>query len=214
MEIIEFDEIDSTNDYLKKYYEKYNDFTVVRTIKQTHGRGRFDSVWESKNDLIFSILFKKDSPHHLVAPLSINHVLRKYGFNSCIKWPNDILVDNKKVSGILIEKVFVGKQINVIVGIGINIEKRHDYAYLNNINPKELLIEILNVYKKYCEYDDELLKKEYMCNCSIFNSNVSYDNTNYKVIDMLSNGELILENDEKTITVDFNKKDYKSLLNK
>lgn len=214
MEIIEFEELDSTNTYLKLNHEKYNDFTVVNAIKQTNGRGRFDSIWESKNDLTFSILFKKSYKHYLISPLVVNNVLQRYGFNSSIKWPNDILVDNIKTSGILIEKVYSNNNCVCIVGIGINIEKRDDYNYLNNIDKKKLLIDIILEYKKYIKYDNDLLKQEYIKNCSIFKNKIIYNKKSYFVVDMLDNGELSLENDYEKVVVDCNKIDYKKLINK
>ena len=69
--IYAFDEVSSTNDVLKQQYHIYQDHSVILAHKQTKGRGRFDRVWESQEDLTFSILLKNNYPNELIAPLSV-----------------------------------------------------------------------------------------------------------------------------------------------
>ncbi len=215
MEIITFRKIDSTNTYLKNNYNKYKDFTVIRAKTQTSGRGRFDRTWISKKDLTFSILFKKSLPHHFIAPLAVNHALTNLGVNSTIKWPNDILVDDIKISGILIERVFEGNNSNDIVGIGINVDYREDFNYLTKyikIKIKNLLNEVLNMYKFFASLDLTELRRYYIHNSSILEKTVIFKNRKYKVIDINDNGELIINNDKETKIVNANEIDYTTMI--
>lgn len=214
MEIITFDELDSTNDYLKKNHSKYKKNTVIRALKQTNGRGRFSRVWESKEDLTFSILFNENNPHHFIAPLAINNILNKLNYNSSIKWPNDILIDNKKVSGILIEKIFCGEDNVTIVGIGINISKRDEYAYLfnhTNFDSEYILKCIIDEYCELMLLPVNILKQLYITKSSIINKDVIYNNITYKVIDINENAELVVINEECRIVINANEIDYNTM---
>ncbi|MFI3252342.1 MAG: biotin--[acetyl-CoA-carboxylase] ligase [bacterium] len=200
MEIITFDELDSTNDYLKEFHDKYENFTTIRAIKQKKGRGRFERVWTSKKDLTFSILFKESFPHHFIAPLTINTVLNNSGFNSVIKWPNDILIDGVKTCGILIEKIFSGKKSVDIVGIGINVEKRSDFNYLHKykkIKPANLLKTIVKLYSFFCTLPVDELRDLYITKSTIINKEVEYKNEQYKVVNINLNGELVISNEKE-----------------
>ncbi|KLO21616.1 biotin-(acetyl-CoA carboxylase) ligase [Marinitoga sp. 1197] len=135
--IIYFDTIDSTNAYLKKYWKKLPSETIVWASKQTGGYGRMKRKWISqRGGLWFSVLFKPKNrpmnPWHYVRlyTMSIKYVLSKYRLETVIKWPNDLLVNNKKICGILGEGIYVGNNISaIIVGIGLNV---------NNIIPDDL----------------------------------------------------------------------------
>lgn len=127
--IIKFDEIDSTNDYLKRTYLNYGEKTVIVANYQTSGRGRMNRIWiDSKNNnLSFSILLypKTNEPHSTIALMacaSVFEVLSEILPNVVIKWPNDILINHKKVCGILVESIYEGNSIRcIIIGIGINV---------------------------------------------------------------------------------------------
>ncbi len=215
MEIIVFEELDSTNDYLKREYEKHGDFTIVRAVKQTNGRGRFERIWVSKNDLIFSILFKRELPHHFIAPLAINNALKYFGIESTIKWPNDILIDEFKVCGILIEKIFKSKQSVDIVGIGINIEQRNDFNYLNKykkIDIDLLLNEIIKNYYYFSSVELIDLKRYYINQCAIIDKEVIFNNCNYRVTDINDNLELIICNSDSKLIVNANEINYQTMI--
>ncbi len=136
MKLIKLDAIDSTNDYLKhlasqKYIEN---FTVVAAKRQHNGRGQMGSSWKSEDgkNLIMSVLIKDvlknvNEIFHLnvAVALAIIHALSEYNLpNLCIKWPNDIMSDNKKICGILIENSFKSDtKIESVVGIGLNVNQ-------------------------------------------------------------------------------------------
>ncbi len=129
---IEFEEIDSTNDYLKANYKNLPNYTVVRADFQSKGRGQFDRTWESAKaqNLLISFLFKNELPSaleedmHLFFVNVIIETLKNYGVDAKIKYPNDVYVKNKKLSGILIEKQFNNDKLEyMVVGIGVNINQ-------------------------------------------------------------------------------------------
>lgn len=136
MKMIKLDAIDSTNSYLKKLLlkENINDFTVVVSKHQTNGRGRNGNLWANKPslNLAFSVYkrFNNFSVNekfmlNILSSISVYEVLKKYKLNNLtIKWPNDIMTENKKIAGILIENSVRGNKINhSVIGVGININQ-------------------------------------------------------------------------------------------
>ena len=123
-----FDTISSTNDYLlRKEKNKNKDIKICVAEEQTKGRGRRGKSWISPKfkNIYFSLnsyLKKEDlSGLSIAVALSVSKVLTKINVMSLIKWPNDLLVGNKKICGILIETAKVGELTKVIIGIGINV---------------------------------------------------------------------------------------------
>ena len=130
--IIELTSVDSTNSYLAKL--TLDDFipegTVVITNQQLKGRGQRGNSWlsEPNKSLIISVLLlpkielKKQFLFNKFIALSVCQAISHYGLCAKIKWPNDILINNKKISGILIENTTRSNKIEKsIVGIGINV---------------------------------------------------------------------------------------------
>ena len=127
-----FDTISSTNDYLlKKEKSKNKDIKICIAEEQTKGRGRRGKSWISPKfkNIYFSLssyLKKEDlSGLSIVIALSVSKVLTEINVASLIKWPNDLLVGNKKICGILIETAKVGELTKVVIGIGINVNMEY-----------------------------------------------------------------------------------------
>ena len=124
-----FEEIDSTNNYLKNSYQLLDNFTFVSADYQSKGKGRNNRVWESEKgtNLMFSILIKdpellKNFAHlSIMMAVIVSDLLENYNVNNVsIKWPNDILVNDKKICGILSE----GQLPNyVVIGVGLNVNQ-------------------------------------------------------------------------------------------
>ena len=123
MKLIKFDVIDSTNTYLKTNYESLDNLTVVTSEHQTNGKGRLGRTWVDEDDLLFSILIKENIEKPTDYSFLIGAVLVKVlsDYNPKIKWPNDIIINDKKCIGILLEGVTKEKQECVIIGVGINV---------------------------------------------------------------------------------------------
>ena len=127
-----FPEIGSTNSYAKERAESgAGEGEVVVAESQSQGRGRLGRRWESPPfaNLYVSILLRpKLSPAHvaqitLMAAVALAEVVESFvPHKPAIKWPNDILIDGKKVAGILTEAACSGERVEyVILGIGVNL---------------------------------------------------------------------------------------------
>jgi BirA family biotin operon repressor/biotin-[acetyl-CoA-carboxylase] ligase len=136
MKIIKLDAIDSTNDFLKLLadQEAVESFTVVTAQHQNRGRGQMGAKWHSEKgkNLTMSLLLKDvlcsvDTIYilNIIVAMSITAVLEDYNIPALsIKWPNDIMSENKKLGGILIENTFKNTGAIVsIVGIGLNVNQ-------------------------------------------------------------------------------------------
>ena len=127
--IIEFDTINSTNTYGLENFETLQDKTVITSLVQTKGRGRFERIWISKNpeNIYLSIILKpqkKDYLSNLTQYMSVccAKVIETYNIKAQIKYPNDVLVEDKKICGILCESVLKHNIIQgVVLGIGVNL---------------------------------------------------------------------------------------------
>ncbi|MDA3734246.1 biotin--[acetyl-CoA-carboxylase] ligase [Niameybacter massiliensis] len=133
-EIAYYEEIDSTNTRLKAWAkEGAMEGSIVIAEEQLQGKGRLGRIWDSPKEtgIWMSILVKpqigieKIPQITLLAGLATCEAIRKTtGLEAMIKWPNDIVVNNKKVCGILCELVNTGKDTAVIIGIGINVNSK------------------------------------------------------------------------------------------
>ena len=137
MYIIKLDAIDSTNSYLKDISLKTipKDFTVVIAESQTNGRGQMGTQWqtESSKNLTFSVFkdvsFLKVSEQFfisMVTALAVSKALQElHAPKIKIKWPNDILSENYKIAGILIENIIKSDTLlGSVIGIGLNVNQK------------------------------------------------------------------------------------------
>ncbi|HJS19558.1 MAG TPA: biotin--[acetyl-CoA-carboxylase] ligase [Anaerolineales bacterium] len=129
-----FDSIGSTNDEaLARAASDTPDLSVVIADEQTAGRGRLNRKWFTPKGtaLAFSVILRPtvDEKPHLtrivgLAALAVAESLRVQGLPAQIKWPNDILIRGRKVSGILVESVWSGEDADcAVIGIGVNVLK-------------------------------------------------------------------------------------------
>jgi BirA family biotin operon repressor/biotin-[acetyl-CoA-carboxylase] ligase len=125
-----FVEVSSTNDVAKELAVKgAHEGVVVLAEKQSRGRGRNGRDWFSPvGGLWLTIILRPkimvDEAYKLtfMAGVAVANVLRKYGISPLIKWPNDVFVDGKKISGILTEVNSKKDYVDfALVGIGINV---------------------------------------------------------------------------------------------
>ena len=105
--------------------------TVIIADQQTAGKGRMERVWLSpRGNIALSIILYPSLANLpsliMLASLAVVHSIEAAtGLKSQIKWPNDVLIDGKKVCGILIESDVQGNTVNyTIIGIGINVNLR------------------------------------------------------------------------------------------
>lgn len=163
--IIHFDKIDSTNSYAKQILNKNPpEGTIILSDIQTQGRGRKNRKWASpKGGLWFSIILSPNiAPDNgmlvtMTVSISIAQAIEELiNIYPTIKWPNDLLVNGKKVCGILTEFDLIDNINYCIVGIGINVN--------NEVDPdlKDTAISLCQVYesKINLEYFLQLILKK------------------------------------------------------
>lgn len=121
MKIYRYGEVGSTQKIAKKLAENgVEEGTVVIADLQKEGRGRLDRKWVSPfGGLYFSVILKMDARLPLISAVAVAKTLKKFGLDAKIKWPNDILIKNKKIAGILIECF----NDHAVLGMGINVDK-------------------------------------------------------------------------------------------
>jgi BirA family transcriptional regulator, biotin operon repressor / biotin---[acetyl-CoA-carboxylase] ligase len=124
-----FDEIDSTNSYVKDRAEEPEGLVALADF-QTAGRGRMDRSWVSppRSSLLCSILLRPSlEPDQLqlvvaLVALSARSALERLsGLRAALKWPNDLVVGRDKLAGLLAEIVSHDNELSVVVGIGVNL---------------------------------------------------------------------------------------------
>ena len=148
--IIYFNQVDSTNTFAIELMKQNmaKDGTLVVAEFQGKGRGQSKNVWisEAFENLLFSIVLKPATCFSVdlfslnkTIAVSIYSVLREFLPQNTvhIKWPNDILIERRKVAGILIENNFIGNKLNwSIAGIGLNVNQK--FEHLTEINASSL----------------------------------------------------------------------------
>ena len=224
MDYLYLEEIDSTNKYAKERVNDIPDRTVVYTYKQTAGRGRLQRKWNytGENNIYASIVLKpsdemRDVYSNLTQLLCVvlAEAFEEYNINPKIKWPNDIRVNGKKISGILAEAVTTqnGFLKGLILGFGVNLNVPKEV--LENIDQpatslnletgkfidKEVFLQ--KVINKFCLYYNRfleegfiLIKEDYKRRAEFLNNDVAvkvFDKTiEGKAIDITDNGALKL----------------------
>ena len=146
------DTVDSTNTFAKEK-SLNKDYLVVISEQQTAGRGRQGKEWYSPDagNIYMTIKFKDKNPAplSLIIGLLISEAMDSVSgqkINACLKWPNDLLINKKKICGILIESETNEDEVEFIVGIGINysLPKKESWwgeiGELADILPREKLM--------------------------------------------------------------------------
>lgn len=216
-ELIHVKEIDSTNTFLHNNYKTFLNKTILWTDVQTNGRGRFDRVWKSDDDLIFSILYKEKYDYTILIPLSIVLSLEALNINAKIKWPNDIYLNNKKLAGILIEDVYNIDFEASVVGIGLNYTDKTEFDGIGlnnftNIKKEDLIILIIEYFERLKLMDQEFLIDTYKKYSLILKRKIKYHDDIFYACDINLDGSLVLNKDDKYIVVRSDEIDIKSSL--
>lgn len=167
--IIFLERIDSTNNYTAKVFKSggIDSGAVIVTDIQTNGRGQRGKEWQSDafSNLIASIaadlnLWKINNMISLnhITSLALQSFLQKHTKNVKIKWPNDIMINDKKVAGILIESHITSTQIKSVIGFGVNINQQNfDAPRATSLSletgsffdPRELIYEVIDAFNHF-----------------------------------------------------------------
>ncbi len=216
------EDIDSTNSFLLSSDEEFEDGTIVLAEYQSNGRGRKERNWlsEKGKNLTFSILLKNNlNPQDLqvlsmYTSLAIIKALDAlYDINAKLKWPNDILVNDSKICGILVEASFLGNSLEkVVIGVGLNVNQFNfpgEYRIKptslrrelkREVNREEVLSEIINILEELLEefpINKIKILKEWQEHCPFVGDNIAIDvdnTTKYGIFDSIDeNGNLVLK---------------------
>lgn len=145
--IYKFNELDSTNEYLKLENTKYRAYDIILAKNQTRGKARRGNTWISSEGMALFTFYTNNTKNALNIPILAGYACIKalnkiIEYNFQFKWTNDVYLDNKKLLGILVE--YIGDKI--YIGIGINVNNNIDLSLRNNaISLKEKFNKEFNI---------------------------------------------------------------------
>jgi len=201
--VLSFDKIPSTQTYALDMIAdgRGGDHIAVLAEAQSAGRGRYKRTWISHHgNLYVSFIYsceERDARLAYSVGVAIAETLIAFGITPTIKWPNDILIDGKKVSGTLIE--YAGRF--VIVGIGINIKSNptvnasYKTTKLDNyvsVSRDELLNKLMRNLDKWRGADFCAVRARWTELAAGLNHDVKYRGESAELIGINENGALIL----------------------
>jgi len=219
-----YNSIGSTNEKAFEIADNEDEGAVIISEEQKNGRGSFGRSWESPKDkgIWMSVILKPDISTvevpviTQVAAAAVVEALECRGFKAEVKWPNDIMVNNKKICGILTEMSVRGDKVSsVVLGIGVNVNVESEELSLeirarasslfietNEIFDRNMLVaEILNYleyfYYQYIKEDNLKLSLDICRNKSmILNKEIKFEQNGSIVkgeaIDLDSEGKLMV----------------------
>ncbi|MBO4480637.1 MAG: biotin--[acetyl-CoA-carboxylase] ligase [Alphaproteobacteria bacterium] len=200
--VLSFDKISSTQTYAHDMIAqgKASDRIAIVAAAQYAGRGRYRRKWVSHHgNLYVSFIFhcpERDPRLSYAVAVAIAETVISFGISPLIKWPNDILIDNAKVAGALIE--YAGRF--VIVGIGINVHtnptvpeyKTTRLDKYNDIELTDLMSRLVKNLDRFINADFDLVRKRWMELAAGLNKLVKYRGEMVELIGVNDNGALVV----------------------
>ncbi|MDO3694400.1 biotin--[acetyl-CoA-carboxylase] ligase [Wenyingzhuangia sp. chi5] len=235
MNIIKLNAIDSTNRFLKDLAKKsdIDNFTVAVAEEQLAGKGQMNTVWHSEKgkNLLFTVYVELKGlsidliPYiNFLSAVKIRDVIDDVLGNVSkikVKWPNDIMSYNDKISGILVENILKKQQVDAcFIGVGLNVNQLYFPSHLTKANSlanikgnefdKEMVLEkiilaleaVMNV--DYIYNNLEKIKQEYLNQLYKINIPTMFMDTEQnifmgKIVDVTNEGLLLLEKENDLI---------------
>ncbi len=228
-------EVNSTNLYAKEHLVDTEDRTIIYTYKQTAGRGRLNRKWKyvGEDNIYASFVLK---PSNRLEPVYANltqylsvvisRILEGYGLSPQIKWPNDVLINRKKIAGILSESIVRGEELaGIVLGVGINLNCAKEifadidkpatslFLELGSFVDKEEFLEELYLnfflyYDKFIRGGFPYIREEYIKRALFLNQMVKVAGSSEIIegvaVDITQAGALVLKdnnNNEKTLWI-------------
>ncbi|MDC1063032.1 biotin--[acetyl-CoA-carboxylase] ligase [Flavobacteriales bacterium] len=234
---IKLDETDSTNDFLLDLDKMtfINSNVVVTANYQKFGRGKQIRKWESKKgkNLLLSILFKhslklkEQFNFSVIISLALKDLLTEILEEEVfIKWPNDIIVNDKKIAGFIIENKSNNSVIHTsILGVGLNLNQSlfHNYTpeatsvikLIKKESEVDLIKERLLLYlEKYYLSENSLIENLNKYNDCLYAKNKDLKfkskNKNFKgkILRVKKSGEIVIKTIKEEKTVELNDLEY------
>ena len=229
MNYLYLESVDSTNKYAKENIKEIEDKTVVYSYNQTSGRGRFERKWNytGENNIYASIVLKPFGEYRDVYSnltqylcLVLAEIFEEYNVVPKIKWPNDIRINGKKISGILAEGIVSNGDLEgLVIGFGVNLNCSEDV--IKNINQpatslnmetgmeidKEIFLKKVSEkfclkYNRFIEEGFLLIREDYKKRAEFLNKPITVKVFDSEISgiakDITDNGALkIVDNDKK-----------------
>lgn len=206
-----FDKIPSTQDYAHDIIAqgKAHDHTAIWALAQSAGRGRFRRPWVSHHgNLYVSFIYdysERDARLAYAVAVAVAETIASFGIHPTIKWPNDILVDGKKISGSLIE--YSGRF--VVVGIGINVKTnptvdKYQTTKMDNYSDvplESLLKRLMRNLDKWRRADFRAVRERWLELAACLNCPVRYQGQDATLIGINENGALVLRRGTRYLLV-------------
>ena len=223
---IQLDVVSSTNLYLRKLIidKSINENILVSTNYQEKGRGQRNNIWESEKNMNILISFLYVHPtnnydlfkFNMLISLAIYDFLSKYFKTGLkIKWPNDLMINNKKIAGVLVQNI--ESNFKSIIGVGININQKEfkifspqATSFSNELNKEfnrnALILELMNNFENYLinyfQFND--LKNRYMLKIYKFKQQTNFLNNlkefKGEIINFNSSGEIIIKKGDEFLS--------------
>lgn len=208
--LLSFDKISSTQDYAHDLIARgdAHNKTIIQALAQSAGRGRYRRTWVSHHgNLYASFIYKtteRDPKLSYAVAVAIAETLIALGMLPEIKWPNDVLIKGKKISGVLIEY----SQSFVIIGIGINIKtcptvKEYKTTKINNFVKDADINNVLGILikemDKWRKVNFLTVRERWMDLAAALNKVIQYHGKPAELIGLNEDGALVLRDGSRYI---------------
>ncbi|CAM0117880.1 hypothetical protein RSOCI_06020 [Rhabdochlamydiaceae symbiont of Dictyostelium giganteum] len=174
IDYIHLESINSTNTFAKEnalHFHPHH-LTCITALEQTAGRGRYNRKWISPKDKNLYLSLFLTLPSYLsyilnlgqIMAMACHEMLLEKGITLMLKWPNDLLLDYRKIGGILTETVVINQRVGVVIGLGLNVNlTKEEYAHIDQpvtslcewtgtlINPSTFVEPLLKHFTKNLE---------------------------------------------------------------
>ncbi len=230
--IVTLPEVPSTNSYALENMPFLDNGAVIFTTYQTSGRGRYNRKWmyDNSENIFLSVVLKPDNIKNYPLPnltqyLSIvlcNIFEKEFNLNPVIKWPNDILIEGSKISGILAESYMADNDIKgIVLGLGINVnmgketldkidQKATSLFALTGKNydceaiTRKICDEFFKNYDRFIKEGFSFIKKDYIQRCFFIGKNIKIsengEKKEYFAQEIDDNGFLTVKDEFNNVT--------------
>lgn len=211
---LHFDSVDSTNDICLRECKKSNFPVVVTADSQKKGRGRNQKNWSSPpGSISFSYGYKNkgiDPSICLKTGLIVAAAIEKIlDIQISLKWPNDLIFNNKKIGGILVESENIDSNFYIVIGVGINLNvvpKESHWGDLNiDVNEiqkkKDLIQEMSNGLMRLDDLEKREWQQDWLAKCIHVNEEVTLngEKKSFIFLGIDNEGKMLLKDESNSI---------------
>ena len=188
------DNINSTNTWLSEFNLHF--FDSIIALEQSEGRGRQGRFWESfKGGFYYSLVLPKKNLLPIIVGISVAEILHENRITAKVKWPNDILVEGKKLGGVLCQ--VQGEK--VITGLGINMTNSFSLEKSISLSTLGLSIDKIDFINKFnekirsaIEHSDEHIIQQFLIYDCLIGKRVYWKDGNGQVVKISKDGRLVV----------------------